>query len=685
MNSVLISSSEKKKSYEIYLNDSNNSNSNYLSNKVFLKNIFTNKKKNYLLREDFLKSASSIPTENTNKNNNNNNDIYYFKFKESLSKSKQLLSSNYNASKKQSNSNSNLNLNLNLKENLDLVIQNQNPFLATLEKQKNHKSNKLRQLAENKFQEILNPCFLKGYYSNKTKIKGSGNYFECFKQFNNSLSSKFAEIEDLSQNKTSVLLGSDFKDIADIFASENTTIKNFNFFAEKICEKEYAEIKRKYFFIANVDNICFKLCYASVVFSKLFKNNEKIILIFSTNIKNISPEAENEIIMSNYFSFQAESIPPWILVLFVFLILLYFSNYFFKDQIISLIKKELYKNELIILCLKGIRKLIIGKDDKQEEFAYRVLNTNATNNNNNKIVINNMHNNSRILNASQNNPGIENCFRKEEVERECIANIIDLVREQDSEFQEYFDSRIFSKDNNFTNNNNNNNLFTLVNEYPVKSKESNRNNCNNNNNNSIYNNNNNNNNKNQSSSEEDLFYQKFNQEINLANSEEKKDVLDTLINSLPVKNFLYTVLLKKIKDLCEREIFLSFSEFKLFFYAEVENEIQLKLVILQTIEKRNQLKATKVFCLVQIFLAIILSILTNKIFSFITFHNNYIQGIIVVLFSFLYMTLLIMECLILITLIDYEKYYYSNILTQSEKLFLEQEFSVEPNHNNELF
>ena len=161
--------------------------------------------------------------------------------------------------------------------------------------------------------------------------------------------------------------------------------------------------------------------------------------------------------------------------------------------------------------------------------------------------------------------------------------------------------------------------------------------------------------------------------------------IDTLINSLPVKNFLYTVLLKKIKDLCEREIFLSFSEFKLFFYGEAENEIQLKSVILETIEKRNELKSNKVFCLIQICLAIILSILTNKIFSYITFHNNYIQGIIIVVFSFLYMTLLIRECLVLITLIDYEKYYYSNILSQSEKLFLEQEFSVEPNLNNELF
>jgi len=681
VNTILISS---QKSDEIYLNIAKNNIkiissiiNNNLKNKAILKNIFSQKKNKYLQKEDFLKSAFNAASNiNNNKNNNdknNNNDIHYFKFKESLSKSKRIIDS----------------YNTNLKENLDLEIHNQNPYLP-LKKQ----SNKLRQMRLQGGQlrkltndvkdlksksEITNPCFFKGFYSNKTKIKGRGSYLHCFKQFNSTLGSKFAEMEDFSKNKTSVLLGSDFKDIADIIATENTSILNFNLLAEKICAEEYAEIKRKYYYIANVDNICFKLCYASVVFSKLFKNNEKIILIFSTNIKNISTEAENEIIMSNYFSFQAESIPPWILVLFMILILFFFCNYFFKEQIISVIKKQFYKNELVIQCFRGIKKLMSGKDDKSDEQGgNRVLNTNGNNNRTSRRG-------SFIVNISQNNAaGFDNCLRKDEVERDCITGIIDIVTEEESEFKEYFDNKHYLKgniNNPLSGNNNNNynyindytNQFTLVNEYPVKTKESTKNN------------NNNNNNKNQSLSEEEVFYQKFNQEMNIANSEEKKDILDTLINSLPVKNFLYTVLLKKIKDLCEREIFLSFAEFKLFFYKEAENEIQLKLVILQTIEKRNSLKATKVFCLVQIIFAIILSVLTNKIFSFITFNNNYIQGIIIVLFSFLYMTLLIMECLILITLIDYEKYYYSNILTQSEKLFLEQEFSVEPNHNNELF
>jgi hypothetical protein len=641
INSILISS---ENIYETYLDKS--ANDNKLIKLNFLKNIFDHKKSNYLGKEDFLKSASKDSKENTN----NNNNIHYFKFKESISKSKKIFEKNHN-------------LNKVLKENLDLEFQNQNPFLIS-QKQ----NNKLRKLSN---KEKLNPCFFKGFYSNKTKIKGSGSYSECFKQFNESLGSKFAQMEDSSQNKTSVLLCSDFKDIADIIAAENTSIKNFNLFAEKICAKLYADIKQKYFFIANIDNICFKLCYASVVFSKLFKNNEKIILIFTTNIKNISPEAENEIIMSNYFSFQAESMPPTILILLVFFIFVFFCNYFFKDLIITMLKKELYKNELICICLKGIRKLISGNEEnKQEEIGCRAFNMN---NNNGNRTFNNMRN-SRILEASQINKMNDNWLRKEEIEKESISSIIDLVREQDSDFRVYFDNKLFIKENYTLFNNN---QFTLVNEYNVKIRENNRNN-------SMSNYNNNNNNK-QSSPEEDIFYQKLSQEINLANSEEKKDILDTLINSLPVKNFLYTVLLKKIKDLCEREIFLSFSEFKLFFYTEVENEIQLKLVILETIEKRNKLKASKIFCLTQIFLAIILSILTNKIFSFVTFHNNYIGGIIIVLFSFLYMTLLIMECLILITLIDYEKYYYSNILTQSEKLFLEQEFSVEPNHNNELF
>jgi len=509
----------------------------------------------------------------------------------------------------------------------------------------NERKAKLRSIQK----ELIDPCYLKGYYSNKTKIKGNGSYIKCFKHINDSLGNKFANMEDLSQNKTSILLGSDFKDIAELISKEKITINDFNYLASDICSANFAEIKKKYFYIAKIDNICFKMTYASVIFKKLFRDNEKILLIFSTNIKDISPEAENEIIMSNYFSFQSESIPSWILVLFVFMVLFFFANYYFKEHIIAFLKKTLYKNELIQLCVEEIYRLI--KYRKEENYFNNEGNQRGetyVNNNTKSFTMK-----PRNLNVSNN---IENIIKKEEIEKECKTKIIDLVRQQYKDFKKYHNDSIIQ-------------YSSLENEFDiVKTYKDNPT-------------------RNNTLAKNESFWNEegLNHVINLTNNDEKKDILDTLINSLPVKNFLYTFLLRKIKDLCEREIFLSFSEFKIFFYGEVENEIQLKLVILETIEKRNELKSTQVFCLLQIFLAIILSILTNKIFSFITFHNNYINGIIIMFFSFLYITFLIIECLVLITLIDYGKYYYSNILTQPEKLFLEQDFSIDPNHNNELF
>jgi len=351
--------------------------------------------------------------------------------------------------------------------------------------------------------------------------------------------------------------------------------------------------------------------------------------------------------MSNYFTFQVESIPPYIFVVFIITIFFFFANYFFKKEIILGLKKTLYKNELIELCFGDIFDALNNKD-------------NENNDNNNKNNISRICNNKPNLSNNNN----DNFIKEEEIENQCKKKLVDFLRFHFKDFKQFFI---------------NNNQYLIVSNSSIKEKNTFLSNKEIN----IFLHNTffNDENKNQNLLREDNINQLF----NLTNSNEKLDILDTLINSLPVKNFLYTVLLKKIKDLCEREIFISFSEFKVFFYGEVENEIQLKLVIIETIEKRNELKSTKVFCLLQILLAILLSILTNKIFSYVTFHNNYIQGIIIVIFSFLYMTLLIIECLVLISLIDYEKYFYSNILSQSEKLFLEQEFSEEPNYNNELF
>lgn len=377
------------------------------------------------------------------------------------------------------------------------------------------KNNKIRNLKE--LSKLANPCLLKGYYNIETKSSGTGDYNECYIQINKTLRNKFLNSEDLFKNKSSILLGDDFKDIADIISNENITLKNFEKFTEDLCSIDYLKLKKKYFYI-NVDNICFKSTYSIIIFHRLFKNHESLILVFATNIRNISLEEENDIIMSNYFSFQVDSIPTNYLIIFFFLIGFFLTNYLFKYKFISIIERNIFRYE-----------------------------------------------------------------------------------------------------------------------------------------------------------------------ISSMNVNEKLDILDTTINSLPVKNFLYTKLLREIKEFSNQYIFVSFSEFKTFFYTLVDKYPPLLKVIKETIKKRNELKASKVFSLIQIFLVILLSIFTNKIFSFVTKKTSNTLVYVIVVFSIIYVTLLIIECLILITYIDNEKYYYSNILTQPEKLFLEQEFSTQPDHNNELF
>jgi hypothetical protein len=531
-----------------------------------------------------------------------NKEIKYFRFKEIFDKSSLILSKPPNQ----------------LKDNVLLAN-------FDIENKKIKPVNKLRRL-----QVVHNPCFLSGYYNKITKMVGLGDYEKCYEQLDNTLGKKITPSEEL-KNKTSILLGSDFKDIADIIQKENIHMDEFVKKAIEICELPYETAKKNLSSVKNLDNICFKFTYAIVIFDYLFGKRKNILLIFSTNIKNISIQQENEILMSNYFTFNAEKIPAWIIIIFTLLILLFFINYFFKERLILYLKIKFYKNELIILCLEEIREN--NKNKNKENLNSTRINYKIKNS---FIERNRIAANQTYLREKNN--------LKDDIDFECKQKILNLVNEYKKNLED------FSSEENIENGFGN---------YSMNQDIS----------------------KNQSIFEEE----KIELLINLTNNEEKMDILDSTINSLPVKNFLYTVLLKKIKDFCEREIFLSFSEFKIFFYSEVENEIQLKYVILDTIEKRNELKACKIFNLIQIFLSTVLSILTIKIFSYITFNNNYIEGTIIVIFSFLYMILLIFECLVFITLVDYEKYYYSNILTQSERMFLDQEFSVDPNHNNELF
>jgi hypothetical protein len=75
-----------------------------------------------------------------------------------------------------------------------------------------------------------------------------------------------------------------------------------------------------------------------------------------------------------------------------------------------------------------------------------------------------------------------------------------------------------------------------------------------------------------------------------------------------------------------------------------------------------------------IILILMLSALTTKIIIHVQIVSQVSYKFTMIGFSLIYMSLLIYECLKLISHVDQKKYYYSNILNPNEKRFLENEY-----------
>jgi hypothetical protein len=159
-------------------------------------------------------------------------------------------------------------------------------------------------------------------------------------------------------------------------------------------------------------------------------------------------------------------------------------------------------------------------------------------------------------------------------------------------------------------------------------------------------------------------------------------LLETTITSLPVQNYIFKNLLDEIKIFTQSEVFISLAEYKIFFFKMFKKYPGLRNKVYETINKRNNLKSSIVICILQILLAVILSIFTTKIISYLNIENQNYLRILLVVSSFIYMSVLILECLKLITFIDNMKYLYSNNLTNYDKKFLEEEYENYELNNN---
>jgi hypothetical protein len=170
----------------------------------------------------------------------------------------------------------------------------------------------------------------------------------------------------------------------------------------------------------------------------------------------------------------------------------------------------------------------------------------------------------------------------------------------------------------------------------------------------------------------------FRKEINFFDTHNilmKIKVVEETFKTLPVKNFiLYDEQLSlEVDRFTKQTIYYSYEEYKKFVFEMIPQSKGLRDKIIQTLVQRDEYKASIVISIFIIILIIFLSILTNKMIPYYVYDGQKASNYMA-LTSFVYMGILIIECLILISYIDKKKYLHSENLTNNEKRILEEQF-----------
>ena len=147
-------------------------------------------------------------------------------------------------------------------------------------------------------------------------------------------------------------------------------------------------------------------------------------------------------------------------------------------------------------------------------------------------------------------------------------------------------------------------------------------------------------------------------------------LLDSVLNSLAVKNYTYSRFLNEIKLFSQKEIFLSFVEYRHFFYHLVRKHPELADVVNDALRKRNQIKACNVLTFIQILLLLSLGYCFNMILTSVNMENNEANKMLFTLFFIGFCILLSIHFLKLIVNLDMAKYYTSEIITNDEKKYV---------------
>lgn len=170
----------------------------------------------------------------------------------------------------------------------------------------------------------------------------------------------------------------------------------------------------------------------------------------------------------------------------------------------------------------------------------------------------------------------------------------------------------------------------------------------------------------------------FRKEINFFDTHNilmKSKLVEETFGTLPVKNFILQdeQLSLEVDRFTKQTIYYSYQKYRKFVFELIPQSKGLRDKIIQTIVQRDEYKASIVISIFIIFLIISLSIITNKIIPY--FINEGDKALhYMAFFSFIYMGILIIECLILIWYIEKKKYLHAVNLTNNEKRILEEQF-----------
>ena len=173
-----------------------------------------------------------------------------------------------------------------------------------------------------------------------------------------------------------------------------------------------------------------------------------------------------------------------------------------------------------------------------------------------------------------------------------------------------------------------------------------------------------------------IFKQDLVRYINLNKKQELEDNnknIDSLINSLPVKNYIFSKLFKEVETLLRREQMLTFKDYRNLVCKLKESDIGLNNIMKKTIIQRNELKVKSFISVLLIILTIIASVLTNKIVCYIVQSTKKNYNFLLIICSLFFMSFLIFQFLQLISQIEVQRYLNSDQNSHAEVKLLEED------------